>query len=107
VRRLLGQLRQLERRTTPAGADRVSHPPGGNDDVANGAMGAIWLASQKSTIPQGRLRRPAYTLTADGPDAIPDVLPISHPPEIRREQPLSAYEWDQIQQRRARRDTLT
>jgi hypothetical protein len=42
------QLRQLERRTAPGGRDRVNHPPGGMDDIANAALGALWLASKKS-----------------------------------------------------------
>lgn len=47
--RLTGQLRQLERRTSPGGRDRVNHPPGGHDDLANSAMGALWLASQRGS----------------------------------------------------------
>src|SRR5580765_6876236 len=50
-KRMLGQLRQLERRTTPGGRDRVNHPPGGRDDVSNAAMGALLLASRKSAAP--------------------------------------------------------
>lgn len=51
--RLLAQLRQLERRTSIMGRDAVNHPPGGADDVANAAMGAVWLAATKNA------RRPA------------------------------------------------
>jgi hypothetical protein len=52
-RRLLGQLRQLERRTTPSGKDNVNHPPGGMDDVANAAAGALRLALGKQRMPTG------------------------------------------------------
>lgn len=46
--RLITQLRQLERRTSPGGRDRVNHPPGGHDDVANAAMGAVWMVGQRN-----------------------------------------------------------
>jgi hypothetical protein len=42
--RLVGQLVALERRTGRQGRDTVSHPPGGHDDVAVCAMGALVLA---------------------------------------------------------------
>jgi len=42
-RRLIGQLRQLERKTMPSGKDRVDHPPGGMDDLANACAGALRL----------------------------------------------------------------
>ena len=64
VDRLTGQLRQLERRSTSTGRDKVDHGPGGRDDVANAAMGAVWLASKARAIPQGmgpRIR-PAYSI---------------------------------------------
>lgn len=61
VARLTAQLRQLERKTTPGGRDRVNHPPGGHDDVANSALGAVWLASKKAGRIVDRNRpRPAY-----------------------------------------------
>jgi hypothetical protein len=65
VPRLTGQLRQLERRSTPAGRDRVDHGPGGQDDVANAAMGAIYLASKAKALPQGfdpRRSRPEFSI---------------------------------------------
>lgn len=40
--RLAAQLASLERRTG-AGRDRVDHPPGGHDDLANAAAGALVL----------------------------------------------------------------
>jgi hypothetical protein len=45
--RLTSQLRQLERRSTPSGKDRVDHGPGGFDDVANAAMGALSIVQAK------------------------------------------------------------
>jgi len=39
--RLQLQLQQLERRTAPGGRDRVDHPAGGHDDVANACCGAV------------------------------------------------------------------
>lgn len=46
---LLAELRQLERRTRAGGKDSVSHPPGGHDDAAVSAAGAIHLAGAKRT----------------------------------------------------------
>jgi hypothetical protein len=53
--RLTVQLRQLERRTSILGKDAVNHPPGGSDDVANAAMGALWKAATSSVrlVPTG------------------------------------------------------
>lgn len=42
--RMASQFSSLERRTG-AGRDRVDHPPGGHDDLANAAAGALTLAS--------------------------------------------------------------
>jgi hypothetical protein len=47
VPRLENQLIALERRTSRGGRDLVDHPPGGHDDVANAAAGAIHLAIGK------------------------------------------------------------
>ena len=60
--RLAAQLRQLERRTSRSGRDSVNHPPGGHDDVANAALGALWLASKLSARAASThgLRRFAY-----------------------------------------------
>ncbi len=43
--RLVNQLASLERRTSRNGKDRVNHPPGGADDVANAAAGALVSAA--------------------------------------------------------------
>jgi hypothetical protein len=43
---LLGELRGLERRRGFAGRDRVDHRPGGHDDLANAAAGALLLAAE-------------------------------------------------------------
>jgi hypothetical protein len=42
---LINQLCALERRPLRGGRDAIDHPPGGHDDVANAAMGALVLAS--------------------------------------------------------------
>jgi hypothetical protein len=44
VPRLRGQLAALERRRRSGGRDVVDHPPGGHDDLANAACGALVLA---------------------------------------------------------------
>lgn len=46
--RLVHQLTNLERRISRIGKDRVDHPIGGADDVANSAAGALVLAGAKS-----------------------------------------------------------
>ena len=43
--RMASQFMALERRTSRAGKDSVDHPPGGHDDVANAAAGALTLAT--------------------------------------------------------------
>jgi hypothetical protein len=62
--RLASQMRQLERRTAPGGRDRVNHPPGGHDDIANSAMGAIRLAGKKAgrSVRRDQASRPKFAL---------------------------------------------
>ena len=52
-KKLVSQFRGLERRTRSGGKDAVDHYPGGNDDMANAAAGAIALASKGDS---GRVR---------------------------------------------------
>lgn len=47
--RLRHQLVGLERKTSRSGKDSVDHRPGGKDDVANAACGALVLASKGRT----------------------------------------------------------
>jgi hypothetical protein len=49
--RLSSQLCALERRTARGGRDSIDHPPGGHDDVANAACGALLLAMKKQPSP--------------------------------------------------------
>ena len=44
--RLVAQLVALERRTARGGRDSIDHGPGGHDDVANAAAGALLLAAE-------------------------------------------------------------
>lgn len=50
--RLLSQLAGLDRRTARGGRDSIDHPPGGHDDVANAAVGALLDATRIGTAPQ-------------------------------------------------------
>ena len=50
-RRLLAELRQLERRTAASGKDTVDHPPRAHDDYANAACGALWLCAARPAVP--------------------------------------------------------
>jgi hypothetical protein len=45
--RLIRQLCGLERLTSRAGRDSISHPPGGHDDVANAAAGALVMVGKR------------------------------------------------------------
>jgi hypothetical protein len=46
-KRLIGQLRGLERRTSRAGKDSVDHAPRGRDDVSNAVCGVLALLARK------------------------------------------------------------
>jgi hypothetical protein len=48
--RLIHQLVSLERRPTASGHDRVDHPPGGHDDLANAVVAAIVLLAAKRSL---------------------------------------------------------
>jgi hypothetical protein len=48
--RLVMQLVGLERRTARGGRDSIDHAPGGRDDVANAAMGAIVMVQGRTTF---------------------------------------------------------
>ena len=52
--RLASQLCGLERRTSRSGRDSIDHAPGGHDDVANVAAGALLLAEKGATIRPAR-----------------------------------------------------
>lgn len=62
VPRLTSQLRQLERRSSPSGRDRVDHGPGGFDDLANSALGAIFHVSMKRARPPGNYQQFPYSI---------------------------------------------
>jgi hypothetical protein len=47
-KRLVSELRSLERRTSRMGRDSVTHPPGGHDDFANALAGCLRVAHAKS-----------------------------------------------------------
>jgi hypothetical protein len=52
--RLISQLCALERRTSRAGRDVISHPPAQHDDIANAVCGALLLAKPRAAfMPQG------------------------------------------------------
>jgi hypothetical protein len=51
VPRLQAQLAGLERRVSRGGRDSIDHAPGGHDDVANAAAGALVLAAAPPRVP--------------------------------------------------------
>ncbi|MGH7041586.1 MAG: hypothetical protein ACREFY_05585, partial [Acetobacteraceae bacterium] len=48
--RLASQLCGLERRTARGGRDSIDHPPGGHDDLANAAAGALLLVNARRLL---------------------------------------------------------
>jgi hypothetical protein len=51
--RMVSQLLSLERRTARGGRDSIDHPPGGKDDLANAAAGAlVYVTSARNQLPQ-------------------------------------------------------
>lgn len=58
IPRLAAQFCGLERRTSRSGKDSIDHAPGGHDDVANAAAGALLLAAIKPP-------KPAYYIRTD------------------------------------------
>jgi hypothetical protein len=77
--RAVAQFAALERRTFPSGKDRIDHPVGGHDDLANAIAGAAVLAS------------------ADREQKIPLIAPIILSQNMRPESGMSTtqayYEW--------------
>jgi len=73
-KRLISQLISLERRTARGGRDSIDHAPGGKNDVANAAAGAIALAA-KPPIPQAKIVAPLII----GGDGIVTNAPGSGP----------------------------
>jgi hypothetical protein len=63
-RRLLTQLASLERRTSRAGKDSIDHAPGGHDDIANAAAGALTDA-----------RHPVASVPVTGQIGVPRISP--------------------------------
>jgi hypothetical protein len=56
IKRLAAQLRALERRTRTGGRDSVDHMPGGQDDVANAAAGALVLAAGSQGVDNWKIQ---------------------------------------------------
>lgn len=87
--RLVAQLVGLERRTAWGGRDSIDHSPGGHDDLANAACGALLLAARPTSrltpfgarstagLSPGLSRRPTITLSR--PPTSPPSLPTTHP----------------------------
>ena len=65
--RLVSQFAALERRTFPTGKDRIDHSPGGHDDCANSAAGAMVLCAAPSAAETfARLNRNAPAAISSG-----------------------------------------
>jgi hypothetical protein len=65
VPRLATQLLGLERRTSRGGRDSIDHAPGGHDDVANAAPGALVMAERGVPLGEWHFRvRPPTGIAA-------------------------------------------
>jgi hypothetical protein len=76
--RLLPQLIGLERRSGRSGRDLIDHPPGGHDDLANAAAGAIDLALAERRQPRASIVAPIVV------SAHPEPINLNRDPELRR-----------------------
>lgn len=83
--RLLAQLGALERRTGRSGRDTIDHAPGGHDDLANAAAGALLLASRQA-LPADLAQ--AFIVRSEWAGDLLDA-----PPADRRE----AIVWDELE----------
>ena len=69
IPRLTSQLCALERRTARGGRDSIDHPPGGHDDIANAAAGALLMIGKPKSnfafgsVSVGPSRNPMNILT--------------------------------------------
>jgi hypothetical protein len=80
--RLISQLLSLERRTARGGRDSIDHPPGGKDDLANAAAGAlVYLTSARHQVVQ-----PVFGYYGQG---IPPARKTSFPDGLITEGPLA------------------
>jgi hypothetical protein len=75
-KRLVGQLCNLERKTTPGGKDRIDHPAGLHDDVSNAACGALVLAGDWGTYDG------SYDWVRSPEDAPPPGPPVNPPTNV-------------------------
>lgn len=66
VPELLRELRGLERRRGASGRDRIDHPSGQHDDVANACAGALVLASREGC-------RPAFDISGGGANGLSEI----------------------------------
>lgn len=68
-KRLITELRLLERRPRAGGrGDSVDHPGNAHDDRANACAGALWLASKSKAIRgMGARSRPPYAIMGERP----------------------------------------
>lgn len=55
-KRLIEELRSLERRTSRSGRDTIDHRTGQHDDVANAVCGCLWAMSPRRVIGEPRIR---------------------------------------------------
>ncbi len=69
--RLISQLANLERTAQPSGRDKIDHPRGGHDDIANAVAGALTLTPASAVLPAWMRRdRPGHSY------AVPEVDPF-------------------------------
>ncbi len=67
VPRLHAQLAGLERRVARGGRDSIDHAPGGHDDLANSAAGALVLAAARRPVARMFDTRTGLIIEPDDP----------------------------------------
>jgi len=81
--RLVTQLSGLERHVSRSGAESIDHAPGGHDDLANAAAGAVVLAA-KSSVSSGV----GFMMISPGPGK-----PLEHVPTMAPGDPNNPQYW--------------
>jgi hypothetical protein len=92
-KRLVTQLASLERKTMPSGKDRVDHGPGGHDDAANVAAGAMVLERREKLLAPPK-PRPGLTQEMINRGM---VMPPSSEEELARQEEYKRLEEDRKQ----------
>jgi hypothetical protein len=97
---LIRELRLLERKTSPSGADKVDHPKNGSDDFANALAGSMWLTMKEPRDIE--VMQPIGTIAAKIFDLVTGVhINADRPPLPGPEGPNAAAQIESLKQQAA------